>query len=402
MEEVLRVENISKSFPGVLAVDNVSFSARKGEVLALLGENGAGKSTLMQILGGVHRPERGQIFLEERPVSFTSPEDAMHAGVSMVFQELSLVGSLSVAENIFANRQPAGPLGIIRWNSLYRQTQEFLDRFDLSLDPRRPVKHLSMGQQQILEILKAISTHPRLLILDEPTSSLTEAETAHLFHNILRLRAQGMSFIYITHKLSEVFQIADRVMVMRDGQFIDLRPVDQVCENDLIAMMVGRQITNLYGAARQDAGEEYFRVAGLSRRGAFEDISFSLHRGEVLGLAGLVGAGRTEVSRAIFGIDPRDSGRIFLNGRELTLRDPHAAIRAGIAYLTEDRKGEGLFLNLSIQDNLVAPSLDKFTLPGGVLSSARMHQFGAEQVERYAIVTSSTGKQVLKLSGGNQ
>jgi ABC-type sugar transport system ATPase subunit len=210
MDEVLRAENLSKSFPGVLAVDNVSFTLGKGEILALIGENGAGKSTLTHILGGVYRPDQGQIYLEGKPVSFSSPLDAMRCGIAMVFQELSLVGSLTVAENIFANRQPAGKLGNIYWGELFRQTSDFLHQFNLNLDPRIPVKSLSMGQQQILEILKAISTKPNVLILDEPTSSLTEAETAYLFQNIRKLQQQGMSIIYITHKLSEVFQIASR------------------------------------------------------------------------------------------------------------------------------------------------------------------------------------------------
>ena len=403
MPEVLRTENISKSFPGVLAVDNVSISLDRGEILALVGENGAGKSTLTQILGGAQRPDSGRILLEGRPVSFSSSADAIVAGISMVFQELSLVGSLSVAENIFANRQPVGRLNNVRWANLYHLADEFLERFELDLDPRILVKRLSMGQQQILEILKAISTNPKVLILDEPTSSLTESEIAFLFNNIRKLQEQGMSFIYITHKLSEIFQIASRVIVMRDGKYIGSRQVDQVTENDLVSMMVGRQITNLYGDRTQDSlGAEFFRVENLTRRAGFESITFSLRRGEILGFAGLVGAGRTELGRAIFGIDRKDSGSILLDGVPLHIRHPQDAIQHGIAYLTEDRKGQGLFLGMPVRENMIAPSLRRFTSRIGFLNRGQIDAFARRGIDIYDIQTPSFQKKVLNLSGGNQ
>jgi ABC-type sugar transport system ATPase subunit len=403
MAEVLRTENITKSFPGVLAVDNVSVSLNRGEILALVGENGAGKSTLTQILGGAQRPDSGQILLEDKPASFSSSADAIAAGISMVFQELSLVGSLSVAENIFANRQPVGPLNNIRWTALYREAADFLKRFELDLDPRVQVKRLSMGQQQILEILKAISTNPKVLILDEPTSSLTDSEIAYLFENIRKLQAQGMSFIYITHKLSEIFQIASRVIVMRDGKYIGSRNLDQVTENNLVAMMVGRQITNMYGDSdAQVPGEQYFRVENFSRRGRFGRISFDLRRGEVLGLAGLVGAGRTEIGRAIFGIDRKDSGTVLLNGDPLQIRRPKDAIEHGIAYLTEDRKGLGLFLGMPLRENVIAPSLRRFTNHLDFFNRLQIDHFVQQQVSTYDIQTASIYKKVLNLSGGNQ
>lgn len=403
MDEVLRAEKISKSFPGVLAVDEVSFSLGKGEILALIGENGAGKSTLTLILGGVLKPDQGRILLEGKPVMFSSSNDAIQGGISMVFQELSLVGSLPVAENIFANRQPVGMLGNIQWGNLYRQTNEVLQKFNLSLDPRRQVKYLTMGQQQILEILKSISTNPKVLILDEPTSSLTESETAYLFDNIRKLQQQGISIIYITHKLSEVFQIASKVMVMRDGRYIGMREVREVTETDLVAMMVGRQITSLYGASSKPSQKEQcFQVEGLSRKGYFQDISFSLGRGEILGFAGLVGAGRTQVGRAIFGIDPHDAGRVILNGKKILISRPLDAIKNGIAYLTEDRKGQGLFLNMSVRDNVVAPSLRRFTSRQGFLNSRMVQRFADEAVQNYSIATPSITKKVINLSGGNQ
>lgn len=403
MQEVLRADNISKSFPGVLAVDNVSIGLNRGEILALVGENGAGKSTLTQVLGGAQRPDSGRIVLDGENVAFNSSQDAMRAGVSMVFQELSLVSSLSVAENIFANRQPIGRLNNINWGRLYQDTNEFLSRFDLQLDPKIPVKHLSMGQQQILETLKAISINPKVLILDEPTSSLTDSEIAYLFLNIRKLQEQGMSFIYITHKLSEIFQIASRVVVMRDGKLIGDKLVNEVREDDLVAMMVGRQIVNLYGKVSNTFKEdEYFRVSGLSQSGRFEDISFSLRRGEILGLAGLVGAGRTEVSRAIFGIDHKSSGKIYLHGKEIKINRPEDAIEKKIAYLTEDRKGLGLFLGMQVRDNIIAPSLRNFSKNADILNKRSIDKFAKRLVDELSIATPSILQKVLNLSGGNQ
>jgi ABC-type sugar transport system ATPase subunit len=404
MEIILQADHISKSFPGVQAVDDVSFGLRSGEILALVGENGAGKSTLMQVLGGVQRPEEGRIFLEGSQVNFSSSQDAMQAGISMVFQELSLVDGLTIGENVFANRQPVGRLNNIHWPRLRKDTHELLRRFDLDLDPAIQVKYLTMGQQQILEILKAISTNPKVLILDEPTSSLTEAEKADLFDNIRKLQGEGISFIYITHKLGEVFQVADRVMVMRDGKHVDTRSVSEVTEQDLVAMMVGRGIKDMYGATTTSVAieEEYFFIEDFSRKGVFQDVSFSLGRGEILGLSGLVGAGRTELARSIFSIDPKDSGRIFLNGKHLEIKCPKDAIEQGIAYLTEDRKAQGLFLDMPIRDNLIAPELDAFANRFGMLNHGKIVESARERVRTFGIITPSIVQKVLNLSGGNQ
>ena len=402
MEEILRTENLSKEFPGVKAVDNVSFSLMKGEILALIGENGAGKSTLSQIIGGVYKPDKGQFFLEGRPAVFSSPSHALEQGISMVFQELSLVGNLSVAENLFANRQPTGRLGNIKWRELLRATTAFLQRFELHLDPRQLVKYLPAGQQQILEVLKAISSNPKVLILDEPTSALTEAETAYLLANIRKLQGEGMSFIYITHKLSEVFQIADQVLVLRDGKFVGKRDIHAVTEQDLVSMMVGREIGNLYGASGKRSEDAYFRVQQLTRDRFFKDISFSLMRGEIIGLAGLIGAGRTQIGRSIFGIDPLDAGQIFLDGEEIHAPEPLSSIENGIAYLTEDRKGLGLFLGMSVRENIVAPSLRRFSGRSGFLDGRRIDRFANEAVEQNSIATPSITKKLNNLSGGNQ
>jgi ABC-type sugar transport system ATPase subunit len=322
----------------------------------------------------------------------------------MVFQELSLVNGLSIGENIFANRQPVGRINNIQWRELRRETRELLDRFNLQLDPMTRVKRLTMGKQQILEILKAISTNPKILILDEPTSSLTEVETVDLFENIRKLQQEGMSFIYITHKLGEVFQLADRVMVMRDGKYVGSQLVDEVTENDLVSMMVGREINDMYAESElaDSTHQAYFGVDGFTRKGVFKDISFDLGRGEILGLAGLVGAGRTELARSIFGIDPKDKGTLTLEGERIEINRPEQAIEQGIAYLTEDRKGQGLFLDMSILENLVAPVLKLFTNRFGMLVGKEISENVDERIRRFDIMTSSTSQKMLNLSGGNQ
>ncbi|MFN2158791.1 MAG: sugar ABC transporter ATP-binding protein, partial [Anaerolineales bacterium] len=383
---------------------DVSFNLQRGEILALVGENGAGKSTLVQVLAGVQKPEAGDIFLEEKKVNFYSAYDALDTGIGIVFQELSLVDGLSVAENIFANRQPVGKLNIIRWKQLYDETRRQLNRFNLDIDPATPVKRFSMGKHQILEILKAISSDPKILILDEPTSSLTEAEADELFNVIRRLQLEGMSFIYITHKLGEVFELADRVMVMRDGRYVGSESVCEVNENALVAMMVGREINDMYGATSESAlpPEEYFRIEGFTRRGVFQDVSFGLRRGEILGLAGLIGAGRTEIARAIAGIDPKDSGKITLENQPVEINNPQDAIEQGVAYLPEDRKGQGLFLDMSVLENLIAPVLRQFTNQIGFLNRTKIHQNVAERIDQFGITTPSQNQKMLNLSGGNQ
>ncbi|MFZ3086346.1 MAG: sugar ABC transporter ATP-binding protein, partial [Candidatus Hydromicrobium sp.] len=366
--------------------------------------NGAGKSTLINVLGGVQKPDRGQIILNGKSVMFSSSDQAIRAGISVVFQELSLVDGLSIAENIFANRQPIGMLNKINWRQLYQQTQEFLEKFNLELNPRTLVKNLTMGQKQILEILKAISTSPKVLILDEPTSALTEREIKYLFKNIRMLRKQDMSFIYITHKLSEVFQIADRVMVMRDGKKSGSERVNNVSENDLISMMVGRKIKNLYGirGSAFSETETVLRVVGLNRKNVFEDVNFELRKGEILGLAGLIGAGRTEVGRAIVGVDPKDSGHIYLDGKEVHINNPKDAIIHKIAYLTEDRKKDGLFEGMALRYNIIAPSIENFTSVISFLDHKRINRYVESSVLEFGITTTSIMKKVLYLSGGNQ
>jgi len=398
---ILQLRGITKTFPGVRALDHVDFGLRCGEVHALVGENGAGKSTLMHIVGGIYRPDTGQIVLDGRPVRFRSAHDAALCGISVVFQDLSLMGNLSVAENIFANRQPVRAGAFIDSAALERQTRELLHRFDLDLSPRTLVKHLSAAQQQVIEILKAMSYRPRVLVLDEPTSSLTATDTQRLFRNMERLKAEGTSIVYISHHLREVFQVADRVTVLRDGRHVETSPAAGLTEDAIVKRMVGRTLGNIYGERASEIGPEYFRVEGAAA-GRFRDVSLSLRRGEILGLAGLVGSGRTELARAVFGVSPLTAGRITLEGRPLRLRGPGRAIASGLGYLTEDRKGQGLFLRMSVRANCIAPGLARFADRLGLMDERRIGEFAEASRSRFDIVTPSIGQTVGNLSGGNQ
>jgi len=403
MEQVLKVESIIKNYPGVRAVDDVSFSLKRGEVLALLGENGAGKSTLMQIICGARVPDSGRLFIDGVEQNFAAVYEGIGAGVAMVFQELTLSSNLSVAENIFTNRQPLRAFGLIDWPALRKKTGELLDRFRLDISPDTQVRDLSIGTQQIVEILKAVSTEPKILILDEPTSSLADNEVEQLFRILRTLREQGIGIIYTTHKLSEVYQVADRALVMRDGHKVGERDPGEVSEDQLVALMVGRKIEDLYGRSRTvKTSVEYFRVEVFSRGGVFNNISFGLHRGEILGIAGLIGAGRTEVARAIFGIDRHDSGKVILDNKELQIRTPADAIRAGIGYLTENRKTDGLFLSMSIQENVVIPRFAEFETVLGMVDHGRVRSFAENTISDHSIAARGPEQIVETLSGGNQ
>jgi len=412
---VLEVREVTKTFPGVRALDRVSFDLRHGEVHALVGENGAGKSTLMHILGGVYQPDSGRLLLDGRPLIVADPHDAARHGISVVFQELSLSENLSIAENVFANSQPVGALNMIDWRELHRKTREVLSMFEWDIDPGTPVGGLPTAKQQIVEVMKAVARNPRVLILDEPTSSLTALDTQVLFSNVRAMKARGLSVIYISHHLSEVFEIADRVTVLRDGRRVETCRVADVTEDDLVRKMVGRELVDMYGSRATPIGEPRFRIERLFVRDMLsrmqlprtcspenEGISFSIGAGEIVGLAGLAGAGRTELARAIFGAERLESGQVSLDGEPLTIRSPEDAIAGGIAYLSEDRKGDGLFLDMSVRENCVAPSLREFAGRLGLMDD-RAAAVRAEQYrDRFGIVTPSIAQQVRFLSGGNQ
>ena len=319
-----------------------------------------------------------------------------------MFQELSLAPNLSVAENIFTNRQPTGGFNFIRWKELHRDTAQLLALFELDVSPGTLVKRLSMAQRQVVEILKALSTKPRVVILDEPTSSLTAIETGHLFKTISRLKSEGVAFIYISHHLPEVFEITDRVTVMRDGRYVETFDTAAVTEDVLVRRMVGRELSNMFGVRSTAVGDEYFRAEKVSRNGSFQDVSFGLRRGEIVGLAGLVGSGRTELARAICGIEHLDRGELSLDGVTLEFRGPADAIRHGIAYLTEDRKDQGLFPGMTVRDNCVAPGLDTFAGHLGMLDDTRIDATAEKYRQVFSIASPSIRQQVGNLSGGNQ
>ena len=403
-EIIFEARGIEKNFPGVKALDDVHFSLCRGEVHALVGENGAGKSTLMMVLGGIYQPDRGELFINGKKVQFNNPRESIKSGIGIVFQELSLVPQLSVAENIFYNRQPINRMGLVNKKLLNQKTQEMLDLFDVkAFGPGDPVHKLSLANQQVVEILKAMSEHPQIIILDEPTSSLSETETRQLFKNVRKLKEQGISFIFVSHHLSEIFEIADTVTVLRDGQTVTSAKVSEIDEDFLISNMVGRSISNIYGKRSPDEkiGDVIFEARGLTRKGVFEDVSFNVRKGEIVGFSGLVGAGRTEIGRAIFGADSLDSGEMYLMGKPLHIHSCDQAIRQGVAYMTEDRKGLGLYLAFNIRQNLAANRLWEFT-SGGIVNDRRLDASAEETVKDFNVVTPSIRKTVNQLSGGNQ
>lgn len=396
---VLEAKSIVKTFPGVLALDTVDFDLREGEVHALCGENGAGKSTLMHILAGVYRPDSGEIRINGKAVEMASQRMAQELGVGIVYQERSLVNGLNVAENIFAARQPVGALSMIKWKELYRRSTELLDSLDIHIAPTTLVGSLSPAMQQMVEIAKALSLNPKVLILDEPTATITEREVGALFSLIQKLKEKKMAVIYISHRLSEIFRVADRVTVFKDGKKIETANVSDVDNDWLVNRMVGRDL-NFTHIERDIKQEKVLEVKGLCSD-RFRNVSFHLNRGEILGFAGLAGAGRTEVMRAIFGADKRTAGKVFVEGKEVDTKATFKAIRQGIGYLPEDRKAQGLFLEMSVEKNIVSASLKEIS-EGMMLNDKKSVKISDAYKEKLNIVTPSVAQRVVNLSGGNQ
>ncbi|NWF69707.1 MAG: sugar ABC transporter ATP-binding protein [Chloroflexi bacterium] len=398
---LLEVQDVSKSFPGAQALRGVSFELLPGEVHALMGENGAGKSTLMHIICGVYTPDGGTIRINGRPVTLTSPRQAQNMGIGMVFQELSLVQGLSIAENVFVNRVPTRIGGSIRWGELYKRTQALMQQFGIDVDVRTPVSKLNITTRQVIEIVKALSLDARILLLDEPTSALPPNEVEILFQTIQRLKARGIGIVYISHRIPEVMEIADRVTILRDGQRVATEAISSITPDDLIEMMVGRKLTDLYPERAQDTGTELLRVEGLSRDKAFRDISFTLRAGEIIGIAGLMGARRSELLRALVGVDKAQSGSITVQGRSIQIHSPQQAFESGIAYLPAERKTDGLFLKMALTQNISVTALRLFSRWG--LMNPRAEAAASKQfVERMGIRTPSVQQLVGRLSGGNQ
>ena len=401
-EYVLEMRDIVKRYPGVLAVDHGQLTLRPGEVHCLVGENGAGKSTLMKVLAGAIPMDSGEIRLSGEPVSVTSPHHAQQLGISMIYQEFNLSPFLSVAENIFLGREPRlGKTPFINWSTMYRDAREILGRVRTDPDVRKPVNECSVAQQQIVEIAKALSFSSKVIVMDEPSATLTDHELKALFDLIRGLKKDGIGMIYISHRLEEIFEIGDRVTVMRDGQYIGTKEVSEVHREDLIHMMVGRELKDEYPKERFARGEEVLRVEGLGIDGAFQDVSFSLHKGEIMGLTGLVGAGRTEVARAIFGADKLHAGQIFLDGRPITVTSPQDAIRQGIGLLTEDRKTQGLVLGMSVRENTTLANL-KDLVRFLFVDRGREREVTLKYVDDLRIKTPTIEQTAQNLSGGNQ
>lgn len=400
-EVILRMQDIRKTFPGVVALDNVNLDVRSGTVHSLMGENGAGKSTLMKCLIGMYTPDKGTVELAGDIVRFKDTKDGLEHGISMIHQELSPVPEMMVAENIWLGREPRGRLGLLSPSAMFRKTRELFDEWKIDIDPRARMKDLTVSKQQMVEIAKAISYDAKIIIMDEPTSAIPEREVAHLHGMIKRLTDFGVAIIYITHKMDEVFKISDDITVFRDGKHVGSYPAKELDRDKLIKLMVGRELTDLFPKEEAEIGEVVLSVQGLNRGTVVKDVSFELHRGEILGLAGLMGAGRTEVLETIFGIEKADSGEVVLNGKALRIKQPSDAIRAGMALLTEDRKLNGIMGVLSVRDNITAAALPRYS-PRGVLHVGEMRKDSEEQREKLRIKTPSLNQLIKNLSGGNQ
>jgi len=401
-DTLLKLEHISKRFPGVQALDRVSMDVRRGEVHAVIGENGAGKSTLMRILAGAEIPDEGHIIFEGRDIRFHTPLDAQRAGVAIVYQELSVFPNLSVAENIFANRQPTAIDGFVHGGKLRVEARRLMQIFALDFEPDVLLRDLDMADRQMVEILRAVSLSPKLLILDEPTSSLTLSETERLFQLIERLREQGIAVLYVSHQLQEVLRLGDRITVLRDGTYVGTVERVEANEAKLVHMMVGRAV-DLYKdyGAHEAKPQAALKVEGLSRPGVFQDVSFELREGEILGFAGLVGSGRTDLAQSIFGMYPVSAGRMELFGEPFAPRSPREAIARGVAYMPEDRKTVGLFLPMTLEDNIVAPQLYNFSHLG-LLDDHGVRELTEQYIDRVGIVARSSRQKAMTLSGGNQ
>jgi rhamnose transport system ATP-binding protein len=400
-EYILELKNISKSFSGVEVLHDVSFALRPGEVHALLGENGAGKSTLVKIITGVHQPDKGEILLNDEPVHFSDARESRQAGIAAIYQELTLFPDLDVAENIFAGRQPITLGRRVDWRKLYMEAGKLLDSLGMKLDLKQKARNLSIAQQQMVEIARAFSIHARILIMDEPTSSLTLHEVDDLFRLVRRLRAEGTAIIFISHRLDELFALADRVTVLRDGSYVDTRSIKDVTRDDLIRMMVGRTITSLFPKQDVRAGDVVLRVENLTRAGSFHDVSFELRSREILGLAGLVGAGRTNVARAIFGVEPPTTGRIQIEGREVTITSPQQAIELGLAYVPEDRQLHGLIPAMPLTPNISLAMLPHYSHMGW-LQDKLERKSAYDSALQMEVRANNIWQLARELSGGNQ
>ncbi|MBP1703479.1 MAG: ABC-type transport system ATP-binding protein (probable substrate ribose) [Chloroflexi bacterium] len=407
---VLQMHGIRKAFPGVQALDGVDFEVRPGEVMALMGENGAGKSTLIKILSGAHSADEGQVFIKGQQVKISSPKEAQDLGVAVIYQELNLAESVSIAENIFVGREFRNRFGFIDNKTMNTRAREWLETLHIDLDPRLMVRKIGIARKQMVEIAKALSLDASIIVMDEPTSSLPTAtskptelnEVEVLLEMIRKLRDGGKAVIYISHRMGEVFRISDRITVLRDGKLVGVRNTAETNPDEVVAMMVGRKLEDLYGhRSETPIGEKVLEVRGLNQAGRLYDINFDVRAGEILGLAGLIGAGRSETAMAVFGASKRDSGDILINNHPLAIKNPQSAIQAGIGYLPEDRKLQGLFLKMAIRLNISAADLSLVS-SSGFLNANKERELSSLYVKQLNIRTPSIEQQARNLSGGNQ
>lgn len=401
---LIQMEDIDKQFPGVQALKDCRFELRRGEVHALVGENGAGKSTLMKVLTGVYQKDTGSILYEGVQVDIPNAKTAQKLGISIIHQELNLAPDLTVAQNIYIGREPRWGLRLfLDERELKRRVERLFKRLNMDLDPDESVANLTVAKQQMVEIAKALSYDAKVLIMDEPTAALSDSEIDDLFIIINQLRSSGVGIVYISHRMDELKRITDRITVMRDGRYIDTVPTAAVTNEQIITMMVGREI---YDSTKQNrienTSETVLEVKGLSRKGALRDINFKLRKGEIIGFAGLIGAGRTEVARAIFGADPIDAGEISVRGRKVVLRQPYDAVQAGIGYLSEDRKRYGCIVEMDVKTNVAVASLRQYVNPFGWVNKERIEKAADQIVDMLKVKTPHIDQEVKFLSGGNQ
>ena len=404
MRSVLEFKNISKYFPGVKALDDICFQAFGGEVLAFLGENGAGKSTLLKVLNGDYQPTKGEYLLDGVQKHFRSPHEAIQEGISVIYQERQILLELSVAENIYLGRMPVGRFGVIDTAKANKMAKEIIDDFGLPISPTTKVKDLSIAYQQMVEIMKAYSRdNLKVICFDEPTASLSDAEIDSLFEIIAKLKAQGKIIIYVSHRMKEIEQIADKVAIFKDGRYVDTVVTKEVSEQQLIKMMVGRDLGDIFESLdrNKQIGDVLLEVKNVSSD-YVKEVSFTLHKGEVLGFSGLVGAGRTELMRAIIGADKMRTGEVYLEGKKIVNRSPKEAVDNGIVLVPEDRKLQGILSNLSVSGNINISMLDKNSNGFGVISSGKEAQEAQKGIRDFKIKTPSPDKKIVELSGGNQ
>ncbi|OOO27877.1 D-xylose ABC transporter ATP-binding protein [Agrobacterium salinitolerans] len=399
---LLAIEGIRKEFPGVVALDDVRLRVRPGTVHALMGENGAGKSTLMKIIAGIYQPDAGEIRLRGLPVTLKSPLDALEQGVAMIHQELALMNSMTVAENIWIRREPKNRFGLIDHSNMAKMTEDLFSRLNIKLDPKAQVSELTVAQKQMVEIARAVSYESSILIMDEPTSALTDREVEHLFAIIRDLRSRGIGIVYITHKMNELFEIADEFTVFRDGKYVGTHSSKDVTRDDIIRMMVGREITDMFPKVDCPIGDVILEVKNLTIPGVFYDISFSVRRGEILGLAGLVGSKRSNVAEALFGVTPASSGEILIDGKIAAISNPSDAMACGLAFLTEDRKETGCFLTLNCLENIQSALITRSHVKAGFVDQSTVTKLAEEMAAKLRVKTPNLHETVENLSGGNQ